>query len=128
MTKHVSGEQNARPESDKTVALMHLAGKLAHELNNIFTTVVGNVALLDETSEPAARTAIAELRKGIERGIELSTNLEAFAGTQRLKRRHIDVNRTIEETMRPLSQSLLSGHDLITSLSRPSAIILIDEE
>ena len=128
MTKHFSCGQDAMPESEKTLALMQLAGKLAHELNNIFTTVIGNVALLDETQTPGARTAIAEMRKGIERGIELSSNLEAFAGTQTLKRRHIDVNRTIEETMRPLSQSLLSGHDLSMSLSRPSAIILIDEE
>jgi signal transduction histidine kinase len=116
------------PESDKTIALVRMAGRLAHELNNIFTTVIGNVALLDESKVPGAETAIAELRKGIERGIELSSNLQAFAGAQALRRKHIDINRTIEESILPLRQSLLSGFDVEVKLSRPSCIVFIDEE
>jgi signal transduction histidine kinase len=122
-----SSALRSMPESEKTIALMRMAERLAHELNNIFTAVIGNVALLDESKIPGAEGAIAELRKGIERGIELSSNLEAFAGTHVLRRSHIDINRTIEETILPLRQSLLSGFDVEMKLSRPSCIAFIDE-
>lgn len=128
MSQQISSELTALPESQKSAALVRLAGKLAHELNNIFTTVIGNVALLDEAKIPGVETAIKELRRGIERGIELSSNLQAFAGTQAFRRRHVEVNRVIEETVHPLRQSLLSGFDLEINLSRPSCIVFIDEE
>ena len=35
-------------DSEKTVALVELAGAVAHELNNIFTAVAGNLSLLGE--------------------------------------------------------------------------------
>jgi signal transduction histidine kinase len=128
MNQDLAAVLSSTPESDKTIALVRMAGQLAHELNNIFTTIIGNVALLDETKVPGAEAAIAELRKGIERGIELSSSLQAFARAQALRRKHVDINRMIEDAILPLRQSLLSGFDVEMKLSRPSCIVFIDED
>jgi signal transduction histidine kinase len=60
------------------VALVELAGAVAHELNNIFTAVAGNLSLIDEDlpqdgGDSSAR--IGEVIRTAQRGIVLSSKL-----------------------------------------------------
>jgi signal transduction histidine kinase len=95
-------------DSDKTQALIQLAGAVAHELNNIFTAVAGNLSLLDEHVEhgSAPKEMIGEVVRTAQRGIELSAKLQAFAGRQPLKRKLLDVNRVMFEVALDLRNDL----------------------
>jgi signal transduction histidine kinase len=68
-------------EAEKTAALVKLARTMAHELNNIFTVVGGNLALLDEAiaaDDPKAE-AIEEMQRAIARAVLLSSKLQAIS-------------------------------------------------
>ena len=68
-------------EADKTAALVTLARTMAHELNNIFTVVGGNLALLDEAiadDHPMAET-IEEIQRAVARAVLLSSKLQALS-------------------------------------------------
>ncbi len=82
-------------DTDKMFALVELAGAVAHELNNIFTAVTGNLSLLDEEAGAHGETGarIDEVIRTAQRGIVLSSKLQAFAGRQPLRRKRIDVGR-----------------------------------
>jgi len=69
-------------EAEKTAALVKLARTTAHELNNIFTVVGGNLALLDEAispGDPMAET-IEEIQRAVARAVLLSSKLQALSG------------------------------------------------
>ena len=68
-------------EAEKTAALVKLARTMAHELNNIFTVVGGNLALLDEAiavDDPLAET-IEEMQRAIARAVLLSSKLQTLS-------------------------------------------------
>ncbi len=96
------------PNTDKMAALVQLAGAVAHELNNIFTAVSGNLSLLDEHIERGSTPAemIEEALRTAQRGIELSAKLQAFAGRQPLQRRQVNIDRVLQETVRGLRNTL----------------------
>jgi signal transduction histidine kinase len=95
-------------DSEKTEALVQLAGAVAHELNNIFTAVAGNLSLLDEHTQKAgaSKEVIGEVVRTAQRGIELSAKLQAFAGRQPLKRKRIDVNLVVGDLALALANRL----------------------
>src|ERR1700742_4135655 len=102
--KHVS-------DTEKMTALVELAGAVAHELNNIFTAVAGNLSLLDEDlagdGESSAR--INDVIRTAQRGIVLSSKLQAFAGRQPLRRKRLDVSRLVGDVVRDVPPTLLNA-------------------
>ncbi len=78
-------------------ALVELAGAVAQELNNIFTAVAGNLSLLDEDlpGGTETRARIGDVIRTAQRGIALSSKLQAFAGRQKLRRARVDVGRLV---------------------------------
>lgn len=89
-------------------ALVQLAGAIAHELNNIFTAVAGNLSLIEEDIDRGSSQAemIGEVVRTARRGIALSEKLQAFAGRQPLKRRRIDLSATLRELAAELRAAL----------------------
>jgi signal transduction histidine kinase len=95
-------------DSDKMAALVQLAGAVAHELNNIFTAVTGNLSLLDEHIEQGSTSAemIEDAIRTAQRGIELSAKLQAFAGRQPLQRKQVGVTGVLRNVARDLRSHL----------------------
>src|SRR5215469_16309732 len=93
-------------ESEKMVALVQLAGTVAHELNNIFTAVAGNLSLLDQEFKGEQSITYRDILRAAQRGIDLTSKLQAFAGRQRLDRRSIEVNSVISRTLAKLRHTL----------------------
>jgi signal transduction histidine kinase len=98
--------------SEKMTALVQLAGTVAHELNNIFTAVAGNLSLLEqERALPGSQdVSVQDIARAAQRGVELTAKLQAFAGRQRLNRRYADLNALIVQTMRDLRTTLPPIH------------------
>jgi signal transduction histidine kinase len=112
--------------SDKKIALIELAGTVAHELNNIFTAVAGNLSLLEAEAAPS-REPIADVLRAAQRGIVLSSKLQAFAGRQPLRRETIDLNRLVERVVRALPRNDLLGIDVRLALSLRVPVVVTDE-
>ena len=110
-------------------ALIQLAGTVAHELNNIFTAVTGNLSLLEpETAgSPHQASTVRDIVRAAERGIDLTSKLQAFAGRQRLHRRNVELNAVVLRTMRGLRPSLPTTNVKIV-LADAEFVVYADEQ
>ena len=115
--------------SEKMTALVQLAGTVAHELNNIFTAVSGNISLLHQDGgiDADQATTIRDIVRAAQRGIDLTSKLQAFAGRQRLDRKPLDINATLSRTMRELRHAL-STVAVRTTLAEGELVAYLDEE
>jgi signal transduction histidine kinase len=110
-------------------ALVHLAGEVSHELNNIFTAVTGNLSLLSEQVQVDDHAGmIAEISRTAERGIALSQKLQAFAGRQPLKRKSSDVSRLVGTVLEELRFTLPAGIRLSPLPETAGCICYVDED
>lgn len=111
-------------------ALVNLAGTMAHELNNIFTAVAGNLSLLEpvDAHEDQSAATIRDVVRAAQRGIDLTAKLQAFAGRQLLKRKKTDINTLILETLCALQDTLLASVDVRLKLADAACTVYTDEE
>jgi len=117
-------------ELEEIDPLVHLAGTVAHELNNIFTAVTGNLSLLESgaVQEGSNAGVISDVLRTANRGIELSQKLQAFAGRQKLNRTLFDLNRTVATVITDLKRSVLRHVDIDLALSPTACFVAADEE
>ena len=111
-------------------ALVELAGAVAHELNNIFTAVTGNLSLLDDDRPGDADSSarIGEVIRTAQRGIVLSSKLQAFAGRQPLRRKRVDVSRLVGRIAQDLPAGQLNAVHMRVSLAREECPSFVDED
>ena len=114
-------------ESEKMNALVQLAGTVAHELNNIFTAVAGNLSLLDQEFTGEQSVTYRDILRAAQRGIDLTSKLQAFAGRQRLDRSCIEVNDVVSRTLAKLHHSL-AGMTTDVALADDDFIVYADEQ
>lgn len=117
-------------ELDKLDALTHLAGAVAHELNNIFTAVNGNLSLLEMAFEDAGTNTqiVNDVLRTTRRGLELSEKLQAFAGQQKLSRALVDLNDVTRSTIAELKHSVLKGLEVEMTLASRDCLASTDEK
>jgi signal transduction histidine kinase len=110
--------------------LVHLAGTVAHELNNIFTAVAGNLSLLESgvALEGGNAGVISDVLRTAHRGIELSQKLQAFAGRQKLNRTLFDLNQAVATVMTGLKRTVLRHVDIDLALLPTACFVTADEE
>jgi signal transduction histidine kinase len=116
-------------ETEKMAALVRLAGAVAHELNNIFTAVTGNLSLLEDHVEQGTTPAemIEEAIRTAQRGMDLSAKLQAFAGRQPLQRKNVDINTLLDRVVRELRGSLPQTLNLQLTRAPRDHCIYVDE-
>ncbi|HSV96061.1 MAG TPA: ATP-binding protein [Spirochaetota bacterium] len=102
--KDVTGERNIQSELrkiQKLESLGNLASGLAHDYNNILTSVVGNVSLarLNGNSPEEIREYLDEAEKGLIRATGLTQRLVSFSRDDGVSDRRVaDVRQLIEDT------------------------------
>jgi signal transduction histidine kinase len=116
-----------RSESEKMTALVQLAGTVAHELNNIFTAVAGNLSLLDQEFHGEQSVTYRDILRAAQRGIDLTSKLQAFAGRQRLDRRSVDLNSVVSHTLAKLRHTL-EGVAIKLDMADEEFIVYADEQ
>ena len=121
--------QTMTDSSEKMIALVQLAGTVAHELNNIFTAITGNLSLLDQefASSGHQSVTVRDIVRAAQRGIDLTSKLQAFAGRQRLNRQNIEFNDVVLRTLREL-RPLLSSVTVNMAVADNAFICYADEE
>ena len=98
-------------QSTKLEAVGRLAGGVAHDFNNILTTILGFSQLaLDEISDLEVRGYISETLRSAQRAQDLTRQLLAFSRQQLLQPQVIDLRDTIKDMERMLHRTL--GEDI----------------
>jgi two-component system cell cycle sensor histidine kinase/response regulator CckA len=97
-------------EQNKMEAIVRLAGGVAHEFNNLLTIIGGYGEMLAATLPSQHRDDVTEICKAAERAAGLTAQLMAFARTQVVQPRSVDLSSTIAE-MEPALQEL-AGRDV----------------
>lgn len=96
-------------QAQKMEAIGQLASGVAHDFNNILQVISGNAQLLQLTSESEhdpIQHRLAEIVKAVERGVNLTRAMLAFARRQTIALRPIELNQLLLET-EPLAHNLL---------------------
>jgi PAS domain S-box-containing protein len=84
-------------QSQKMEAVGQLTGGVAHDFNNILTSIVGTADLLERRSDLSAevRSLLSVIIRSAERGASLTQRLLAFSRRQALEPREVDANRLV---------------------------------
>jgi PAS domain S-box-containing protein len=99
-------------QSQKMEAIGQLAGGVAHDFNNILTSVIMQVDLgLGETSlSPELEECLRQIRKDAERAANLTRQLLLFSRRQILQPRELDLNEVVTNLAKMLQRII--GEDV----------------
>ena len=106
--------------SQRMEAMGRLAGGVAHDFNNLMTTVLGNASILQENpiaADPELRRGLLEIRGATERATRLSSQLLAFSRRQVLQPQVLDLNRIVRELEPMLVRLMGTAIDLQMNLA-----------
>lgn len=99
-------------QSLKMDALGRLAGGVAHDFNNILTTIIGRgeLAMRSLPKGDAVRSSIEEIQRSAGRAADLTRQLLAFSRKQILEPKHLDLNVVVDNMEKMLRR--LIGEDI----------------
>ena len=104
-------------EARKLALVGQVAGKMAHDFNNILGIIMGNVGLsIMECRDTKIKETLELVMEQTQRGRNLTRNLVAFARDQEPRQEFFSVNQKIELVLK-LLQKDLEGIQLILDLS-----------
>ncbi len=110
-------------QAQKMQAVGRLAGGVAHDFNNILTTILGySDQLLDglQAAPGAAREAALEIRRASERAAALTRQLLSFSRKQLAAPRVLDLNAVVGDMEKMLRRTI--GEDIRLSLRLQSGL------
>jgi PAS domain S-box-containing protein len=109
-------------------AITQLAGTLAHDFNNVLTTIRGNAHLLQDevVGNRSAEQGLAEIVAASERASSFVDQLLSFTRQQILRPRALDLNAMLAETQPALNELLGSGTRVELDLADPVPPVLMD--
>lgn len=90
-------------QSQKMEAIGQLSGGIAHDFNNLLTVILGHVTMLEsEGLSEDVMDSIQSIKAAGERAANLTRQLLLFARREAMRLRPIDLNETVENTIRML--------------------------
>ena len=114
-------------QSQKMEAIGQLAGGVAHDMNNMLTTIL---AASDEIARGAQTVDQRELCGMVigaaERSAELTRRLLAFSRKGNARTAPVDVHTVVGETVRLLERSIDRRVEIVTELQASTAVVIGD--
>lgn len=107
--------QSQLVQSQKMESVGRLAGGVAHDFNNMLSVILGRTELALEQVDPAQplHADLLEVQKAAQRSADLTQQLLAFARKQTVAPVVLDLNKTVEGTMRMLRRLIGEDIDLL---------------
>ena len=109
MTEQFKAEQASirAVEMEKYVLVGQVAGKMAHDFNNVLGAIMGNAELsLLDCQDPDTRTTLEIILEQVKRGRILTQNLVAFAKDQEITEKYFNINEKMDLVLRLLKKDL----------------------
>ncbi|WP_109314980.1 ATP-binding protein [Pseudovibrio ascidiaceicola] len=120
--------QEQAQQKQKLESLGQLTGEVAHDFNNILTSISGSVGIIERKS-----SKLIDLKGNIQRihsAVEMATNLTqrllAFARKQHLEPEVVEINHLIESVAEIISLSIDERIVLTTDLPEDATYVRID--
>ncbi len=115
-------------QSQKMESVGTLAGGVAHDFNNILTTILTNAELALESIAPDAPEflELSEIRRAAVRACGLTSQLLGFSRRQVLQRRPLDINKLIADLLKMLLRLLGEDVELKSHLAPNLAPVIAD--
>ncbi len=104
-------------QAQKMEAIGRLAGGIAHDFNNILGLITGyaELALMKISNEHPARDDVQEILNAAKRSANITRQLLAFARRQPISPKVLNLNETIESTLKMLQRLMGEDIDLVWS-------------
>ncbi len=115
-------------QSQKMEAIGSLAGGVAHDFNNILTTIMGYASLLQETidRESGMRIYVDQVVSASQKAANLTQSLLAFSRSRSITLKPLNVNEAVKGAEKLLKRLLTEDIDLRLSLNGGDATALAD--
>ncbi|MDX2511731.1 MAG: response regulator [Desulfobacterales bacterium] len=103
-------------QAQKMEAIGTLAGGVAHDFNNILTTIIGNasLALMEVGKDGPLREEIEEIKTAGERAATLTRQLLTFSRKQIIQPKILDLNELLTDIEKMLGRLIGEGVELLT--------------
>lgn len=125
---HQSRDAQRDKASQRLEAMGRLAGGVAHDFNNILTTIQGFADLAQSglsTSDPNY-AHIEEIRRASDRASSLTRQLLAFSRRPSAEKRLVEVNSLIRHLESMLRRVVGEDVHLVTQLERDAGLVFVD--
>lgn len=121
-------DQEVRWQRQNLESLGVLAGGIAHDFNNLLAVVLGNasIAMLELPPESPVRELIVPIESAARRAANLTRQMLAYAGHDRLSAQSLDLNLLVEETCLSMDMNLPEGVTLRTHLTAELPLVIAD--
>ena len=118
--------QKYAAEQEKHALVGQIAGKMAHDFNNILGVIMGNTELsLLNCNDPGIKKTLELILEQTVRGKNLTKNLVAFAKSQEIKQEFFKINRKID-LVTDLLKKDLEGIEVIRDYKKDVPELLAD--
>jgi PAS domain S-box-containing protein len=116
-------------QSQKMESVGQLAGGVAHDFNNLLTAILGYTVMAMDSlpSDSSARPKLAQVQAAGLRAADLTRQLLLFSRRELMEPLPIDVNRTINNTLKLLRRLIGEDIAVTTALSEKPWIVRADE-
>lgn len=120
--------QEQLTQAQKMESVGRLAGGVAHDFNNMLGVIIGHAELTlgNLASDDPLRAALVEIHKAAQRSADLTRQLLAFARKQTVVPKILDLNATVEHSLKMLRRLIGEDIDLAWLPGNDLAPIYID--
>jgi PAS domain S-box-containing protein len=127
VTEKLNLEEQLR-QSQKMESIGRLAGGVAHDYNNMLSAIIGYTELALEKIDESSPLFmdLQEVLKAANRSASLTRQLLAFSRKQTINPEIVDLNKTLEHTLKMLKKLIGEGIDLAWVPNRKKTSLLID--
>ncbi len=114
-------------EAQRMDAVGHLAGGIAHEINNMMTVVLGFSSLLLDTLRDEARAAeVRQIHRAATRAATITSQLLAFSRRQQLLPQVLDINGLVQGAAHMLRRVMGEDKVFVLDLAEDSGHVRAD--
>lgn len=126
--RHTMQAQLLQAQKIESVGL--LAGGVAHEFNNLFQILQGNIEILgmDTPEDHPQRKRLKTIQTHVKRGARLVQQLLLFSCRQQPQKQIMNLNFQIKETVSFLKQTILKGVTIELQLDRHAWPVNADQQ
>lgn len=113
-------------QASKMEAMGTLAGGVAHDFNNLLTVILGNIALLRETTSASDGDVLDDVEQAASHAASLTQQLLAFGRKSMLTRKALDVRTELNSAVRMLGRVIPESIAIVVEIEDGIGAVTFD--